>query len=484
MLGLMVIPQFKRRYAAVMANGIADNVPMLTKVRNSALIFVLAFVVATFSVFAINRTMDTGLQILIFLLLMAPSVILALTKSPYLVPYTVFLWVISPEIRRYVDWYEGVYHSMSLFSILPEVGTLLIVVTYFGRKLEMPRRVRKLIGLIAICFLYALAIGFLRYRTSALVELSVSIFPLILIPYVFSQKLQSQNVDMWIRSIVNAAVFVSAYGWYQFTTAPAWDAFWMNNAQMASIGSPIPLHIRVFSTLNSPGPTSMFLAVALMCALADRKWRGRLGILKALLIASCLAITLVRTAWIFVLLGILSWIFLSPGNHRWRMISVVCVCSAVAYYSVPHLPGFSTILQRSQTFTSLGTDHSMLARIGFSQTMLVQTFHQFFGHGLGATGTSTKSDNGGAVQSLTGNFDNGYLDILYTYGIVVGVVFLISEWKLMSTCLGRSDKYARLVKSLVLPSLMALMSNNILGGVAGFFLWLIISVGMRVPDSI
>ena len=46
---------------------------------------------------------------------------------------------------------------------------------------------------------------------------------------------------------------LALYGVYQFVRIPAWDAAWMINADLKSIGSPMPYLVRVFGTLNTPG---------------------------------------------------------------------------------------------------------------------------------------------------------------------------------------------------------------------------------------
>ena len=67
-----------------------------------------------------------------------------------------------------------------------------------------------------------------------------------------------RNKAAILSSFVWGAAAVGVYGIYQFLVAPPWDAFWLQNVTKRftdpSFGRPEPIMIRIWSTLNAPGP--------------------------------------------------------------------------------------------------------------------------------------------------------------------------------------------------------------------------------------
>ncbi|MGQ7365911.1 hypothetical protein ACTGWM_10080, partial [Streptococcus suis] len=68
----------------------------------------------------------------------------------------------------------------------------------------------------------------------------------------------------------------------------------MRGSALESIGAPIPRMVRVFSTLNSPGPYAQFVSASALIAIATRS-RIRWGSIVFSLIG--LLLSLVRAAW-------------------------------------------------------------------------------------------------------------------------------------------------------------------------------------------
>src|ERR1700722_562194 len=61
-----------------------------------------------------------------------------------------------------------------------------------------------------------------------------------------------------------SAALLGAYGLWQFVMMPQWDAVWMQNVDMGTIGKPEPFMVRVFSLLNSPGSLGNILLVVII----------------------------------------------------------------------------------------------------------------------------------------------------------------------------------------------------------------------------
>lgn len=56
-----------------------------------------------------NLSASNSLQGIILAGILFPALLLALLNTRMLIPYTLLIWAIAPELRRIADWYEGVY---------------------------------------------------------------------------------------------------------------------------------------------------------------------------------------------------------------------------------------------------------------------------------------------------------------------------------------------------------------------------------------
>ena len=66
------------------------------------------------------------------------------------------------------------------------------------------------------------------------------------------------SVFLWGGAILGG------YGIYQYFNLLPWDAYWMRNADISSVGFPFPLLVRVFSTMNSSTPFAAMIIPTLL----------------------------------------------------------------------------------------------------------------------------------------------------------------------------------------------------------------------------
>ncbi|WP_026961438.1 O-antigen ligase family protein [Alicyclobacillus herbarius] len=417
---------------------------------------------------------------LAFVLLVAPA--LALVRSQALPIYILAVWVCAPEVRRYVDFVSGQYHALSPISIAPVVCTLTLLIPLLTQPPRLSRSLRLALQGFVLAFLYAFALGFWHNHFAAIWEMLNYAVPLLLVLYVQSRQPDTQIRDRWIMSLSVLAVLVALYGWVQFLTVPPWDAFWMENSGMASIGQPKPLLVRVFSTLNSPGPAANFFAIALAPMLFERKWRRPFGFAGVFVVASALALTLVRSAWLMLMVAVLIYVFRARRANRVRALVGIGAAFIVVYLLIPHLPGASVVMARGQTFADLSQDHSATVRLRFTLGFLPQLLHHLTGVGFGSTGVATKLTNDGQL-GVYGNFDNGVLDLFYTFGLVCGLVFFIAEWMVGKALASISPlaPHSSLALALLLAMNLELLSVNVLSGMGGLLLWYVVAVALPPP---
>ena len=198
----------------------------------------------------------------------------------------------------------------------------------------------------------------------------------------------------------------------------------MKGADMGSIGRPEPLEVRVFSTFASPGPAGMFLALALLPMMLDRRWRAPLGWLGVLVAASGLLLTSVRTSWLMLLVAVLAFAALGEGRQRTRALLGVVIVVAAAVFIAPFLPGGEVLANRISTLTSVGGDQSFHERLAFSQHILAEVLNHPQGFGLGSSGIAMKA--AGTASGSDVMFDNGFLNLLYTFGVPGAAMLLFA----------------------------------------------------------
>ena len=274
-------------------------------------------------------------QAAILALLALPAFLLSLFHVRLLVPYNLLVWAIAPEIRRIADWAEGTYHSVSLLSLAPIFTAAMVIIPVLKHLHKLERKLVRILVCFAVALGYAGLIGIALNGMGSLYDLANYIIPLLLVPFFAIRPFHVKELDQTMRLFSIIAVLVAVYGIIQYVTVPPWDAFWMNHAGMNSIGKPYPLEIRVFSTLNSPGPAAIFLTCALVPMMVERRWRGPLGWVGVLLVTVCLLTTLVRSAWIVLVVMLLTYLATSSGRRKGLLLLQVVFVAAALFYAVP-----------------------------------------------------------------------------------------------------------------------------------------------------
>ncbi|MCC6730578.1 MAG: O-antigen ligase family protein [Chthonomonadales bacterium] len=415
--------------------------------------------------------------------LVVPAILLALFDSPYLVPYILFTFAVTPEVRRVSDWLEGVFNSLSPISLAPTIASMALLIPVIKHGAGISGRLRGLMVLFGLALGYGLILGMRSNGEGALLDLANYGCPALMIPYITARRRDEATWDRWVSALACMAVLVAVYGWIQFLVAPAWDVFWMEQAPISSIGQPEPYKIRVFSTLNSPGPTGAFLAAALAPMLLERRWRGFFGAAGVVLVATALGITLNRTAWLSAAVCVVAYVATSTGRTRWRTALSVMAAGVCLYFLVPLLPGGDTISSRAQTFGKLGTDTSARARTGFLQAWLSVFEDEPLGRGLGAVGVVGKVATGGDAAQYQ-DFDNGFIAIAFTFGILGSAAVFCTLIMLARAVWrhGRTQRwppYARLGIGMLAAGAVGLASYNFLPGLGGVLTWMFVGFALH-----
>ncbi len=156
--------------------------------------------------------------------------------------FTLWLWFITPFIRRVLDLRHGWNPTNPSLLAPPVVSMLgLLLLARYGREL------RGILFAPFLLVLTALAYGyFVGIINSSLFAASYSLLTW-LAPITFgiflaaSWRSYPELMVSVRRAYAIALPLLAAYGVYQFLRLPIWDSTWMRNADLKSLGPPLPL---------------------------------------------------------------------------------------------------------------------------------------------------------------------------------------------------------------------------------------------------
>jgi len=286
------------------------------------------------------------------------------------------------------------------------------------------------------------------------------------------------TIGLWI------ATALAVYAVFQYVALPEWDAAWMRNTALVSIGNPAPFQFRPFSTLNAPGPFADFLVAVLLLNLPRLKHLSLLQAAQIMLLVGVLVLTMVRTAWLAAAVGVLAYLLLSP--NRWKnlaIFSLVGVACTVLVLNASVLLGNdqagSDLSRRFETLGNLQSDTSYNDRQAYLGDKLQTALGQPTGSGLGLLGTAAKL--GSSAQVV--DFDNGYVARLTEMGyfgtacyLATLIAGLVLAWRYWDGARRRGSQreaaFGAAVFALQITLAFTDISSDHHNGFSGIFFWL------------
>jgi O-antigen/teichoic acid export membrane protein len=348
------------------------------------------------------------------------------------------LWFISPEVRRYVD-YRSSFHTESPILVAPYVAAMLGML-FVRRGTTRPN------GLLIREFTY-LAVGGVAYAAVVALGLGTPKSAIAadlltwLPPAAFGVFLISGAIDpydfetMITRAATWLLALFGAYGLFQWIVVPVWDATWLANIGTAgqSFGQPHAFKLRIWGFANSPGTYAGFLAWLLVIVGSRKPTFSRAGRqLRVLALpagALALGVTGVRAAWIALAVGVLLLMWYGIVRPT-RVLAGVAVLVAIIF-SIGG-PVEAIITQRLNSISHGSGDQSASARLSFQSSALPAALRDPVGAGLGSTGAGVRAAEPQANNAYA-NTDSGYVEILRTFGSVVGGALILL---LIAACAG------------------------------------------------
>ncbi len=402
---------------------------------------------------------------------------MASRKSSWLIDYLIAVVAFNRGIRRVVDYYNGEFDPYSPISLTPLVvgglAALVIIQRIQGGDRNLGPVTRKTLKWYLTACGLAFLVGVYRNRFGAVYELGNYLAPVGMIGFAAVYGRSPNLMRRWGISAVVVGCGVAAYGLYQFYTIPPWDAFWVQAVDFEGyLGTLEPTKMTLFSTLNERGPAGGFLAGTLILIILRPSLVGALRIPVAILVATAMLLTYVRTAVIHVVLALVALPIVTKGRGLGVLVAVA-VC--LAYFGdslLGFMPNAEFVSDRYATIGNIQDDGSFQGRIMLLQLAVGQAIHNPLGLGLGSQGLAGRVTNTQAAGIMD---STGYLQILTTFG-VIGTVLIFAVLRqlwLSSSFVHKhapKDPDANLFRAWFVSGMVVLFSGNWLAGVSYFWL--------------
>lgn len=393
----------------------------------------------------------------------------------------VWLFLLSPFVRRYVDLGAG-WQEVSPIMLAPYGATLFAAPAALDYVLRRGGPAATPFLLIGACVAYGLGVAVLGNRLvgGGFEALRWTVPPLLALYIMVHGDEADRITRALMRCFLVAVPLLGLYGLVQFVSPAPWDVFWMENAEINSIGTPEPMKVRVFATLNTPGALAVVLSGCTMFLMGAAR-RG--GALAACFAVPALLLTMQRAVFAGTLVGL---VFLAVcGTMRLRrqilVVGVVCSLAVTALFTIPRTQ--EMVAERLSSFTALDRDESAQDRMEQYRAFPEFLDEGFWGRGLGWEGTYTQADNQRRVV-----VDSGIISTFLIFGLPVGILYFGAVAVLALVLLRRSISSADPVMAACTAIVLSRLAELPLGGhhIAehGVFLWVFLGLGLaRSVDS-
>jgi hypothetical protein len=395
---------------------------------------------------------------------------LYLTHPALYLGFVLWIWTLTPFVRRLLDYQMGSYSSISPAMTAPILVTALTVVTILRHVRRLPTRSYLPFLLAFLGIGYGYAIGVLKNGpVSATLSMANWLLPVGLAFQVsVFWKLYPDHSRIMRSAFCWIMIVTGAYGIAQFLHPMPWDAMWMTGSMMQSIGHPNPFEVRVFSMLNSPGPYAMVALAGLVVLFAHR---GILARIATGIGVGGFLLSLVRSAWGGWVVALGYMIFRSQGVMRKRLVLLLCACIvlSIPLFSVGSIA--NQVSSRSESLTALQEDNSFLVRLHFLGVSARWVLTDPIGDGLGSVGSTAKLSTGSQHQA----FDNGIFSILFSLGWLGGGLFYAALFLLLRRMWridgAGADPSTVVFSAIAVAFVASLFFTNTLAGVSGIMAW-------------
>ena len=381
----------------------------------------------------------------------------------YPVLYIGFTWWIlflTPLVRRMVDYRSG-WDPQGLMLVSPLLVTLVTLVTLLRHIPNAYRQGGLPFILAFIGVVYGFLIGLIQGSPAVTVRSLVDWLPPIIFGFHLLMNWRNypsyrQNIE---RTFLWGVLIMGAYALVQYMVAPDWDRFWLKQAQEmggTSFGHPEPFKMRIWSTLNSPGPFATVMMAGLLLLFNSQE---TLRFPAAGFGYFSLLLSLVRSAWGGWFVGLVTLLGTQKLRRQMSLIITILVVAACVFPLTTMEPFSEVINSRVQTLSNVEEDGSYQARQFVYKQLIEKALTEFLGEGLGSSNLA----------------DSGILPILLELGwlgaipYLGGVILLL--FNLFQSSKAPLDSFISATRAICLSYLMMLLMGNTLTSSPGMIFW-------------
>ena len=381
------------------------------------------------------------------------------------ISYSLWVWFLAPFVRRIVDWHFGFFEP-NFVLLAPLLVSGISLSTLLPSARHPKDRIPVSFVLCGVAVLYGFVVGlFLHASPESLFGLLNWLCPMLFGLHLYLNWPQYARYQAAIiRTFVFALLILGLYAIYQFFAPPIWDRNWLENVKATSFGLPEPLQVRVWSTMNSPGPFANAMMVGLLLLLVVP---ARLKLPSAIAGYLSLLLSAVRTAWLSWIVGF--FLILKSVNPRILVRLVLSIILLVAcLVPLASDPRIATVIsERLNTFTDLRHDESFGARVDLYKLLIRDAVTSPFGRGLEA------------ARDLP--IDSGILTLIFSLGWLGTALFTVGILSLFFSrdrFVNNTDQFYRVAKVIMIAILAQIISGEVFVSVTGAIFW--IFAGMQL----
>ncbi len=386
--------------------------------------------------------------------------------------YIGFVWwdmFMTPLIRRLSDFRTGGFSDSNPILLAP---TLVILVSLHTLYFNLPKAREQNTAPFALAFassMYGYFVGLLNSSSSFVkVTLAYSgwVTPILFGYHLYVNWRRYPEYSQVIKKVfLWGCLIVGLYGIYQYVVAPEWDRLWLVGSKMdSSAGKPEPFGMRVWSTLNSPGPFADMMSSGLLilfsCTGVLVVPATGAGLLSLLLSA-------VRTGWLGWAGGLVFFSSTLKSKQQLRLLLTIVVLLVCIIPLITMEPFAGVINTRFATLGDLQNDNSALIRQNIYKGFFENGIFNLIGDGIGVNDTV---DAG--VLSLI--LDLGWIGALpYTASLILFAVTLFAN-------LGKypNDLFMRTTCAVLIKSIAFFLAARVTAGIHGIIIWSFIGIGL------
>jgi hypothetical protein len=390
-----------------------------------------------------------------------------------------WLFFLTPLIRRIIDlqigWQAGNIIMLSTYLVMTPMALSWLDMLVRGKGVTA---VATWVAGAACLYGFILA-GFQANVAAGALDFVRWLFPLLMVAFIV------QHAGDWLdfRQVISVSFaivvpIISLYGIWQFLNPPAWDAFWMIQAGMNSIGRPYPFEVRVFATLNSPGSLACVLVIGLLLALAEIRpyhWPG------LVLGGTALLLTQSRAAWGGGVIGGMLLLATLPPRRLLAIIplGVLAVLAGTMAFAIPEIN--DVVMARIESFSELEGDRSAEMRMKQYEELDRRLDELVIGNGFGITGQS----RGGVEKNTHIVTDSAIVEGILTIGLLgciayFGAYFLMGI-QAITHSIRHDDFFVKACGAIVLCVLLQLPFGSVLVGEWGVFTCVFLGMALAAP---